>query len=56
MGNNITFDLTYLPVVLDFKKILKEINVILASDYKHERTLFDVTMIGLKIIKVRRST
>ena len=49
--NNITFNITYHPVFWDVRKILQELQVILASDDGHKKVFPDVPMIGFKISK-----
>ena len=46
--NKITFNITYHPVFLDVRKILEELDVILASDDEYKKVFPDVPMTGIK--------
>ena len=49
--SKITFNITNNSVFWDVRKILEELNVILASDDRHKKVFPDVPMIGFKVIK-----
>ena len=47
-NNKITFNITYHPVFRNVKKILEEMNAILAPDDRHKEVFPDVPFIGFK--------
>ena len=49
--NEMTFNITYHPVFRDVRKILEELDVILAFDDGHKKVFPDVPTIGFKINK-----
>ena len=47
----VTFDLIYYPVFKDFRKILKELHLLLTPDQAHKRVFSEVPIIGFKNAK-----
>ena len=47
----VTFNLTYHPVLEDVRKVLKELNLLLTPDQAHKRVFSEVPIIGFKNAK-----